>query len=199
MFELKPISSESIPRALAKAERYRLLKEPEGAESLCRDVMLADPASHEALVTLLLSITDQFYEGTAVGTKEAREVLARLRDEYERSYYAGLICERWIKARLQAGSHRAMALGWFLEAMDWYEKAQALAPPGNDDAALRWNSCVRFMERNQISGSSAEPEGFDAGFGDDAPPRRGSLRFRIGPRSGCGAEWTRCCPTGSDR
>jgi hypothetical protein len=170
MFELKPISSESIPRALAKAERYRLLNEPQEAESICRDVMAADPASHEALVTLLLSITDQFAAAT-VGTKEAKEVLARLQDEYERSYYSGLICERWIKARLQAGAHRSMALGWFLETMDWYEKAQALAPPGNDDAVLRWNSCVRFMERNQISGSSAEPEGFDAGFGDDAPPR----------------------------
>jgi hypothetical protein len=155
MFELKPISSESIPRALAKAERYRLLNEPQEAESICRDVMAAEPASHEALVTLLLSM----------------EVLASLRDEYERRYYSGLICERWIKARLQAGAHRSMAMGWFLEAMDWYEKAQALAPPGNDDAVLRWNSCVRFMERNQISGSSAEPEGFDAGFGDDAPPR----------------------------
>jgi hypothetical protein len=170
MFELKPISSESISRALALAERYRLLKEPEEAESICRDVMLADPASHEALVTLLLSITDQFYEGTAVDTKEAREVLARLRDEYERSYYSGLICERWIKARLQAGSHRAMALGWFLEAMDWYEKAQALAPPRNEDAVLRWNSCVRYIERNQISSSPAEQESSDAVFDDEAPP-----------------------------
>jgi hypothetical protein len=171
MFELKPISSESIPRALAKAERYRLLKEPEEAESICRDVMVADPASHEALVTLLLSITDQFFEGTVVGTKEARELLARLRDEYERTYYAGLICERWIKSRLQAGTHRAMALGWFLEAMDWYEKAQALAPPRNDDAVLRWNSCLRYIERNQITGTPAEQESLNAVFDDEAPPR----------------------------
>ena len=29
MFETKPISPESVPGALAKAERYRLLNEPE--------------------------------------------------------------------------------------------------------------------------------------------------------------------------
>jgi hypothetical protein len=34
-FDLKPISIASIPRALEKAERYRLLNEPEQAESIC--------------------------------------------------------------------------------------------------------------------------------------------------------------------
>ena len=35
MFELKPLSREAIPRALEKAERYRLLNEPAEAESIC--------------------------------------------------------------------------------------------------------------------------------------------------------------------
>ena len=44
MFELKPISTAAIPRAVAKAERYRLLNEPQEAESICRDVLRVDAA-----------------------------------------------------------------------------------------------------------------------------------------------------------
>jgi hypothetical protein len=42
-FDLKPISIASIPRALEKAERYRLLNEPEQAESICLDILDAEP------------------------------------------------------------------------------------------------------------------------------------------------------------
>ena len=38
-FELKTLSPEAVPRALAKAERYRLLNEPAEAESICLDVL----------------------------------------------------------------------------------------------------------------------------------------------------------------
>ena len=34
-FQLKTLSPEAVPRALAKAERYRLLNEPGEAESIC--------------------------------------------------------------------------------------------------------------------------------------------------------------------
>jgi hypothetical protein len=29
--------------------------------------------------------------------------------------------------------------------MGSYEKAEAIRPPGNDDAILRWNTCARFL------------------------------------------------------
>jgi hypothetical protein len=35
MFELKPLSSSAIGPALVKAERYRLLNEPEQCQSIC--------------------------------------------------------------------------------------------------------------------------------------------------------------------
>jgi hypothetical protein len=38
MFELKRISREAIPAALAKAERYRLINDPSSAESICLDI-----------------------------------------------------------------------------------------------------------------------------------------------------------------
>ena len=48
MLELKPLSREAIPGALARVERYRLLNEPEQAESICQDILRTDPDNQEA-------------------------------------------------------------------------------------------------------------------------------------------------------
>ncbi len=92
--ELKPLSREAIPRALERAERYRLLNEPREAESICRDVLRTDPGNQRALVTMLLALTDLFREGSAVGVGQPQEILPRLEDAYESAYYAGVICDR---------------------------------------------------------------------------------------------------------
>jgi len=78
--------------------------------------------------------------------------LTALRDEYERAYYAGIICERRAKAQLQQGYPGAShdAYEFLREAMTWYEKAEALRPPKNDDALLHWNTCARIIMRNQL-------------------------------------------------
>ena len=104
MFELKPLSREAIPAALEKANRYRLLNEPGEAESICHDVLRTEPENQQALVMLLLAITDQFGRGLGGSVAHAREVLPRLRDEYERAYYAGIIVERRGKALLHQGT-----------------------------------------------------------------------------------------------
>ena len=65
MFALKPISRDSVAGALAKAERYRLLNEPNEAESICRDILQVDPANQEALISLILALTDQMSEDTS--------------------------------------------------------------------------------------------------------------------------------------
>ncbi len=41
--QLKTISKSGIPEALAKVQHYRYLNQPEEAESICRDVLAADP------------------------------------------------------------------------------------------------------------------------------------------------------------
>lgn len=48
-FELKILSPEAVPRALAKAERYRLLNDPGEAESICLDALRAAPHNQEAM------------------------------------------------------------------------------------------------------------------------------------------------------
>ncbi len=150
MIELKPLSAEAIPRALEKAERYRLLNEPGEAESICLDVLEVDPENQPALVSLLLALTDQFDTRIGEFAKQAWDVLPRLHSEYERAYYAGIIGERRAKAHLGQGTPGSgpLAHHWLREAMSFYEKAEAIRPPGNDDALLRWNTCARLMMRN---------------------------------------------------
>src|SRR5688572_2772035 len=141
MFELKLLSREAIPAALEKAHRYRLLNEPEQAESICEDVLRIDPGHQEALVTLILALTDRFHRPRPTSPRNARELLVRLRNEYDREYYAGLIAERegiaWLRSDKPRGGQAAYVC--FREAMGHYEKAEALRPPANDDALLRWN------------------------------------------------------------
>jgi hypothetical protein len=168
MLELKQISKQAIPRALAKAERYRLLNEPHEAESICRDVLRTEPRNQEALVALVLALTDQFGSRHGADMSKAREALAQVTDEYERAYYGGIIYERWAKAQFEARVPTHLALDWVEEAMTLYERAEALRPGGNDDAVLRWNSCLRFIESTRPMPKSQET-GREAGFTDEPP------------------------------
>ena len=61
-FQLKTLSPDAVSRALAKAERYRLLNEPAEAESICLDALAIEPDNHDALINLLLALTEQFDE-----------------------------------------------------------------------------------------------------------------------------------------
>ena len=149
-YQLKRLSRDGVPAAMAKAERYRLLSQPWAAESICLDVLEIEPENQEALILLLLCLTDQFEKGPAAGVSRAREVLSRLNNEYRKAYYAGVICERRAKAHLalRAPGAESVAYEWFREAMDWYEKAEAIRPAANDDALLRWNACARLIMRD---------------------------------------------------
>jgi hypothetical protein len=149
-FDLKPISREAIPRALEKAERYRLINESWAAESICRDVLENDPANQRALVMLVLALTDQVASGHLTVMKAVQETLPRINDLYERAYYTGLAAERSGQAHLLRGGMGSggMAYDALRDAMGWYEKAEAIRPAGNDDAILRWNTCARLINSN---------------------------------------------------
>lgn len=150
MFELKKLTRAGIEAALKKVERYRLLNEPWEAESICLDILDTDPDNQQALIMLLLSLTDQFKSERGAKVAEARELLSRLSGEYERLYYSGIICERQAAVHLDrhAAAGGPIAYDWLRQAMEWYEKAERIRPAGNDDALLRWNTCARAIMRH---------------------------------------------------
>ena len=150
MFPLKHLSPTAISRALEKAERYRLLNQAWAAESICLDILATERGQQRALRVLLLALTDQFGANLSGGVERAREALAQLTSEYERAYYAGIICERRAKAQLDHRSPGAgfIAYEWLREAMTWYEQAEKVRPEGNDDALLRWNTCARLLNES---------------------------------------------------
>jgi hypothetical protein len=151
IFQIKPISKEGIPVALEKAERYRLLNEPWLAESICHDILKADPNNTRAIIILILATTDQFGTVTSEEVGTAKRLLSRL-PPYEQNYYEGIICERQGKSALNRAIPDSghIAYEWFRDAMDHYEKAEAIRPQGNDDSILRWNTCVRLITRYQL-------------------------------------------------
>jgi len=145
MFDLKPLSPSAIGAALVKAERYRLLNEPEQSQSICEDVLRADPTNYDAHIMLILAITDGFPRSTADAAR-AGNLAAVLPSEYDRHYYAGLVAERRARAVLfQGGMGERAGSHWLHQAMRQYERAEAVRPPGNDDARLRWNACARLF------------------------------------------------------
>jgi hypothetical protein len=150
MFELKRLSTSAIPSALAKAERYRLLNEPDEAQSICEDVLSVDPANADAVRTLILALTDSFPHQDGKIVSRARDLVATLPSEYERAYYSGLVAERRARALLgKGGPGRSLPAGdWLREAMQAFERAEAVKPADNDDALLRWNACVRLLQRH---------------------------------------------------
>jgi hypothetical protein len=150
MFQLKPLSATAVEAALEKAERYRLLNEPTDAESICRDVLDLEPANQAALVNLILALTDQFGVGHADRIREAHETAALLQGRYEKAYYSGIICERAAKSHHRRGTPASGTIAYELlrQAMNWFETAEKVRPPENDDALLRWNTCARFIMRH---------------------------------------------------
>ena len=155
MLELKKLHRNAIPAALAKVERYRLLNQPRLAESICQDILAIDEGNQEANRFLVLVITDQFGIGrnTHALANRVRALIEKLESEYDRIYYSGIVAERLGKAALDShtpGSNND-AYEWFQDAMECYARAESLEPDGQDDAILRWNTCVRQIENNKLT------------------------------------------------
>jgi hypothetical protein len=174
MLKLKLISETAVPAALEKALRYRLLNEPLEAESICLDILQADPQHQEATVTLLLARTDLFSEEYAAAFERAKAVLPKLTSDYDRAYYEGVIHERWAKAQTARRIPSHMVTGWYLHAMHCYERAESLATPDNSDAILRWNTCARLLDREEKTALAEQSitRDIEAEFGNEEAPMR---------------------------
>ena len=151
MKRLKRISKTSVPSALKKAERYRLINEPMEAASICYDILEVDPNNGDARVMLILALSDQLTERiSAFG--EAKEVVSTLRTAYEHNYYMGLLCERRARAHHRNGSIGCehVAYDWFHVALEFFDKAAKERPQGNDDSYFRWNAVIRTLEQHPL-------------------------------------------------
>jgi hypothetical protein len=157
MFTLKPISLDSVDGALTKAERYRLLNEPHEAESICRDILALDPTNRQARISLVLALTDEIPQESGAFAC-AMEAMSALETEYDRTYYAGIAWERRAKASYAAGGvgSGGYVYDWTVRALRLFGEAEHLRPAGNDDAILRWNACVRFLDRHKELRPKAE-------------------------------------------
>jgi hypothetical protein len=150
MFTLKPITHDSVETALAKAERYRLLNEPNEAVSICSDILEIDPGNRQARISLILALTDEISQEVAA-FPSAVKAISGLEAEYDRSYYSGIAWERRAKAYYNADGPgaRGYVYDWLVKALQFFEEAEHLRAQGNDDAILRWNACVRFLDRHK--------------------------------------------------
>ncbi|MHB2020223.1 MAG: hypothetical protein ACYCW6_25085 [Candidatus Xenobia bacterium] len=146
--DFKPLAPEAIPAALSKAELLRQHREAYVAESICRDVLRVEPENQEAVIRLILSITDQFLDGRTT-VDQARKFITSLHSEYDRAYYTGVIFERWARSQEGQGIPGSVAVEWYVEAMRAFDKAHAMRPPNNEEALLRWNSCLRSIRSDE--------------------------------------------------
>lgn len=163
--KLKPISRDGILEAISKVELYRNLNEPGEAESICRDILAVEPENQTALRLFGLAITDQFKGKASDRYAEAESAFRDLTDQYERLYYLGILHERKAKAQLNAGRLAHAVFPDFEDAMRCFEAAEAIRPPNNDDAILRWNRCVRILQSRMGTEWRKEMQEFDASEG----------------------------------
>jgi len=169
-YSIKRISTAGIAAAIAKAERYRSLNEPEEAESICRDILAIEPEHQFALRLLGLALTDQFTGGGSDRYRESEEIFLGLEDPYERHYYSGITHERRAKAQLKSGQPACSLLALFDQALRSFAEAEKIRPQGNDDAILRWNRCVRLLQNPAYEWEGSEQE-FATVDAQDVPPR----------------------------
>jgi tetratricopeptide (TPR) repeat protein len=163
-FELKRLTTQNLSAAIAKANQYRDLNQPEEADSICRDVLDVDAGNQDALRILGLSLTDRF-SSTPVGLfEEAVATFQKLASQYERVYYAGIAWERAAKAHLERGEAHS-SVEAFEHAMELFERAEDLAREGGTgtpDPVLRYNRCVRILNSHSALRAASEDRRSDA-------------------------------------
>jgi len=153
MMELKlhDIRINAVDEALVKAKQYRSLLEPEIAESICLDILHVDPGNQSVLVVYILSLMDQISRTEKqTQIKSIERAIEKLTSQYQRYYYTGLLNERRARHLISQPMSHSFAYDYFIEALSFYQKAVERCPEQNDEAVLRWNSCIRTIEKEKL-------------------------------------------------
>ena len=164
-FAFRLLSKDSIPDALKKAERYRLLGEPDEAESVCLDILQVDQENQDAHVDLILAISDQFGRERRPRVDLAMKLVNELTDDYQRQVLRGRRAGAGGPGPSRPRDPARPRLPPLLRGDATFASAATIRPPGDDSAVIRWNACVRAIRRRQMQ-PGLEGEGFE-----DAWPR----------------------------
>ncbi|OUR70913.1 hypothetical protein A9Q78_11240 [Methylophaga sp. 41_12_T18] len=149
--KLHNIHTGAIDSALAKATQYRSLLEPEIAESICLDILHIEESHQQALIIYILALTDQLNQSEKQSQiKEILKAVDKLDAEYQRLYYTGLLNERRARFLITQPMSHSFAYDYFFEALENYKKAEKISPDDNDEAILRWNSCIRTIQKEKL-------------------------------------------------
>jgi len=149
--KLLDIHTGAIDSALEKATQYRSLLEPEIAESICLDILNIDPNNQQSLVIYILALTDQLNQAEKQSQiKAILRAIEKLDSEYQRYYYSGLLSERRARFLITQPMSHSFAYDYFYEALENYHKAEQIRPEQNDEAILRWNSCIRTIQKEKL-------------------------------------------------
>lgn len=149
--DLHDIHPDSIELALDKARQYRSLHEPEIAESICLDILHIEPENQKALVLYILALSDQLHHaGKKTQVQSIEQAIQKLQSRYQQHYYTGLLHERRARFMLTQSMARVFAYDYFIEALQFYQKAEKIRPEHNDESILRWNSCIRTIEKEKL-------------------------------------------------
>ena len=149
--KLHAIHANAIDLALEKAKQYRSLIEPEIAESICLDILHIDEKNQQALIVYILALADQLHHTEKqTQVKAILSAIEKLDSQYQQYYYTGLLNERRARFLISQPMSHSFAYDYFIEAMQFYQQAQQICPEHNDEAILRWNSCVRTIEKEKL-------------------------------------------------
>ena len=149
--KLHDIHIDAIGQALEKARQYRSLMEPEIAESICLDVLHVQPDNQDVLVIYILALLDQIpHPETQIEVKSIERIIDKLNSEYQRYYYSGLLHERMARYMITQTMSHSFAYDYFYQALRCYYQAQKIIPAQNEEAILRWNSCIRTIEKEKL-------------------------------------------------
>jgi hypothetical protein len=164
---LKSLSPAAIPGALKLAAATRQGGQPQTCESICHDVLQAEPGNQDALRLLVLSHADRFDNPGSEQETAARDAQERLTSGYDRAFFDGLIHHRSAQAAIASGSPMAARVVYELltRAMTSYEEAESLRPEANSEAILMWNACQRLLQSTPHTGPR-ETQAFETYIGE---------------------------------
>ena len=147
--ELKTIEKADLDAALAAAQNSWSELRADNAESICLDILEADPGNQSALELLLRSRIELLKKGLPRGVAQAEELIPRLESDFDKAFFSGMLREGQARYLLEKRGRQSsnVAYSWFRQAMEDYEEALS-KNPGRIEPKLHWNACVRTIQSN---------------------------------------------------